>query len=602
MIRRQLNNFPHATSRPCGSAIARPLTSIVLPVYNHADFLAESIESVLAASDYPLELIVVDDGSTDATPSVLKRFEDHPGIRLFRQENAGIAAALNFGFSQAKGSFFGWTSADNLYLPAALDYLIDYLLLNPSLSLVYGNVQLIDESGAVFKDSSYRTQDQSAADSSILQLPIQADSLLQMNDNFVNACFLYRADLAQKVGEYSSSFLGYEDYDYWMRLAVLAPIAHLDLEDPIYRYRLHRNSLSARLDGETLSKKQNKLRQIHLSRHTVLRSPQGISAAVELSPLNSRWRDYVESALISCGVRIEDSSSALPLALRSSPAETSKKVFRHPGHSLCSAVLPPLEVSTNVDTSRSPVSAPLYLPPVSIPSLIKRARDSSYNAVHKSPDSLAAMLCFTPEVTPESFTTDPFIAQCLLLLRDCPLLTLVLYCSSKAQRELADFVFLQSEQSSRLRIVDCSEQQSDPIALQHSLLYLLSSVDAVLSNFTGENCCWEKLLELRVEAAFAASAGVPIFCLMHTQVYQDAQWRRGLGFLPIPHLILLEYDKIGAEKLCVLLHQHFGSNSFKLSQGSLDQWLQRQSSTYLGHVLKYELLKTGSASETAFSY
>lgn len=590
--RRQFNNFPYASPRPCPASFLRPLTSIVLPVYNHAEFVEHSINSVLAASEYPLELIVVDDGSTDETPNVLKNFAQNSQVVLIRQENAGIAAALNKGFSVAKGSLWGWTSADNLYLASALDYLIDYLLLNPSLSLAYGNVQLIDEFGEALKDSSYRTQDQSPLDSSILQLPLQGDSLLRFNDNFVNACFLYRADLARKVGLYSSEYLGYEDYDYWMRLAVLAPIAHLDLEDPIYQYRLHRNSLTAQLETDSLSEAQNKLRLRYLSRQSVLEAPQGITCALTTQPVTPEWNAILHSALFSAGVTVQDAPSSLKLSLEvvQDSKEEAPTDFKHCTHQHFAKPLPPLELLPDELLGQTRENSTVYLPPVDIPLFFKRARDSNYGAVSKSQGCLASLLCFTPELDAEKET---FFAHCQSLLSECPLITLAFLCTNNAQRAIADSFYLQSEENSRFRIVDCSEQEGS--ALQQSLLFLLSSVDAVLSTELFENFSWQALLEFRVEASLAASAGIPLLSFMTPETYQSQEFCRAQGLTPMPHLLLVDGTKIATEKTYALIQDNFEEDSPALSLASLDQWLSLQSSKALGRSLKFELLRTAES-------
>ena len=145
-----------------------PSISVILPVFNGGDYLAESIESVLAQKDVSLELIVVNDGSTDNTSKTLTSY---PSIKVVSQENRGIAKALNSGHKLARGEYITWTSADNRYLPGALKKLSDVLAKNPQTALCYANVRLIDENGAPLRNSSYRVPDQDPNDNSILHLP-----------------------------------------------------------------------------------------------------------------------------------------------------------------------------------------------------------------------------------------------------------------------------------------------------------------------------------------------------------------------------------------------------------------------------------------------
>ncbi|MGE0666723.1 MAG: glycosyltransferase family 2 protein [Sphingomonadales bacterium] len=89
--------------------------SCILPVYNGADYLEEAVASVEAQSWGPVEILVVDDGSTDGTPDLIARLGTR--VRAFRQENAGAAAARNLGLAHASGSFIGFHDADDLWLP-----------------------------------------------------------------------------------------------------------------------------------------------------------------------------------------------------------------------------------------------------------------------------------------------------------------------------------------------------------------------------------------------------------------------------------------------------------------------------------------------------
>ena len=257
--RRQLLAFPGACTSKPRSWRVRPRVSVVLPLYNQADLVAKSVRSVLNHDRYPLELIVVNDGSTDNPERALEEFRSDERLTVITQENGGLAVALNRGFREARGSFWTWTSADNYYLPGTLGQLADYLLDNPAVGLVYANVQLISQSGEELRESSYRRANQARENSSILLLPIQGESLCELNDNFVNSCFLYRRKIGEIVGDYKSEYLGYEDYDYWLRILQIAQIAHHDSDEPMYCYRLHENSLTASLETERLAKEQLRL-------------------------------------------------------------------------------------------------------------------------------------------------------------------------------------------------------------------------------------------------------------------------------------------------------------------------------------------------------
>ena len=241
--RRQWKSFPWASPRRTIGA-HRLLISVVLPVFNHTEYLLDSVKSVLDQEGLDLELLVVDDGSDVPASETLASVREDSRLKIIRQENAGIAAALNRGFREARGHFVTWTSADNRYLPGALQAMAEFLLANPSVGLVYANVRLIDEHSQPLLGSQYRPQDHNSPGAAELLLPYSADTLIDFGDNFINACFLYRRSLQDVVGGYRGDLPGYEDYDYWMRLSLCSRVAHLDSEEVLYEYRLHSNSLT----------------------------------------------------------------------------------------------------------------------------------------------------------------------------------------------------------------------------------------------------------------------------------------------------------------------------------------------------------------------
>jgi glycosyltransferase involved in cell wall biosynthesis len=122
-----------------------PLVTIVTPTYNQAEYLGETIESVLA-QDYPnIEYIVIDDGSTDRTRDVLKRYDGR--IRWESQENMGQAATLNRGWAMGAGEIIGYLSSDDLLKPSAVSEAVRSLRGEPDLALAYPDFELVDPTG-----------------------------------------------------------------------------------------------------------------------------------------------------------------------------------------------------------------------------------------------------------------------------------------------------------------------------------------------------------------------------------------------------------------------------------------------------------------------
>ncbi|WP_343293743.1 glycosyltransferase [Vandammella animalimorsus] len=240
----------------CG--LVEGLVSVVLPVYNQADLIAESIDSVLNQTYQNFELIIVNDGSSDGLGAVLDRYRDHPKIRCFQQENQRLPKALSNGFSLARGEFWTWTSADNLMEPRMLELLVKRLQADPALGMVYADYYAIDDRGALLQDPNWRSHNRPDIASGEIRLPRTTEALNVVQDNFIGPCFMYRGWIGRCLGDYDPQ-LGVEDYDYWMRINALFTVAHLGDESLLYRYRVHDNTLSAKAHEHKILEKVQRL-------------------------------------------------------------------------------------------------------------------------------------------------------------------------------------------------------------------------------------------------------------------------------------------------------------------------------------------------------
>ena len=122
-----------------------PLVSIIIPVFNGERFLAEALGSVFAQDHRPIEVIVIDDGSTDASTAVARTFDE---VVLVRTGHGGAAAARNLGLAHATGSFLAFLDADDLMTPGRLTAQLEYLRTHPETGCVLMNQELLIEPGA----------------------------------------------------------------------------------------------------------------------------------------------------------------------------------------------------------------------------------------------------------------------------------------------------------------------------------------------------------------------------------------------------------------------------------------------------------------------
>lgn len=218
----------------------KTLVSIVLPTYNGAKYIRQAVESCLSQTYRDIELVIVDDGSTDETPDLIRTFQDER-LRYVRLErNGGHIAALNAGFVQAKGEFLTWTSDDNYYHPQAIAVMAGELAKNQDVDFVYTPYSIVDEAGNVVRLGRIKP-------------PRELDE-----DNCIGGCFLYRRKVYNGVGEFSPEAFLAEDYEYWLR--VRAKFKMKMLEQDLYFYRMHDKSLTGVHKEEKVQVQVEKIR------------------------------------------------------------------------------------------------------------------------------------------------------------------------------------------------------------------------------------------------------------------------------------------------------------------------------------------------------
>lgn len=206
--------------------IEEKLVSIVLPVYNGADHVASSIDSILNQTYQNWELIIVNDCSTDETLEIATAYQKKdPRIRVLSNErNLKLPHSLNVGFAQAKGEYYTWTSDDNMYMPEALSRLSQELDCDSDCVMVYSNMTEIDAEGKELPTGKRLSPEHI------------------VNGNVFGASFLYRAETAKQIGDYDVNLFLAEDYDYWIRIYCTGKIKYID--ESLYYYRRHAGSLT----------------------------------------------------------------------------------------------------------------------------------------------------------------------------------------------------------------------------------------------------------------------------------------------------------------------------------------------------------------------
>ena len=206
-----------------------PTVSVVLATYNYAQFLAESVRSVLDQTFEDLELIVVDDGSSDETANVLRQFGDERRVMCIRQAHRGPAAAFNRGLAQAHGRYVALQAADDAWLPTKLARQVAMLDRQPHVGIVYTDTLVVDAQGKLLRRHFEKSPCSPAVGWVLPQLLLS---------NFVPASsVLIRADALARVGAHDERLEVCEDWDLWLRIAEHFAFAYVD--EPLLRVRRH---------------------------------------------------------------------------------------------------------------------------------------------------------------------------------------------------------------------------------------------------------------------------------------------------------------------------------------------------------------------------
>jgi len=203
---------------------SKPLVSVVMTVFNRENYVAAAAQSILNQSLRDLELIVVDDGSTDSSPQIVADIaRQDPRVKIIRQENAGLAAARNRGAKEARGEYIAFQDDDDESLPQRIQKQADALDRDPGIAAVVCTLSSIDNWGR-----------QAPISPPPKQLPTPGTSLAK-RFLLLNATMMIRREVLLALNGYRPFFLMSEDTDFTMRFAERYRAVLLD--DALYQYR-----------------------------------------------------------------------------------------------------------------------------------------------------------------------------------------------------------------------------------------------------------------------------------------------------------------------------------------------------------------------------
>jgi glycosyltransferase involved in cell wall biosynthesis len=203
--------------------------SVIIPTYNYGRYLGEAIESALKQTYPPLEVIIVDDGSTDETPQVLAAFGTR--IRSVRQVNAGVGAARNNGIGMARGEYIALLDSDDIWMPTKLELQMSRFAKDPSLGLVHCGAETFDESGRTLNTCLAGMEGR------------VADEMLRFDSDVIRAgsCMVFPKRVAEELGGFDARLPPSDDWDFCYRVAARYPVGYV--REVLLRYRQHEGGL-----------------------------------------------------------------------------------------------------------------------------------------------------------------------------------------------------------------------------------------------------------------------------------------------------------------------------------------------------------------------
>jgi glycosyltransferase involved in cell wall biosynthesis len=218
------------------------LVSIIIPVYNSEQFLKESLESIINQTYSNIEIICVNDGSTDNSLEILKSYSDK--ITIISQKNQGLASALTIGINQMQGIWFKWFSPDDVMYRHTIETLVDTAKKYPN-TIVYSNWKIINEKGNTlrnFSESNYNELSNFEYNVRLLDRQLINVNTTLIPSSLFDKCNIKKLDDPVAI-----------DYDFFLRSALLYKIKFHLISKQLIKYRIHSKQLSHKNIVKTLN-------------------------------------------------------------------------------------------------------------------------------------------------------------------------------------------------------------------------------------------------------------------------------------------------------------------------------------------------------------
>lgn len=223
--------------------VKSPEVSVIIPVYNQAQFIDKAIKSVLKQSYQDFEIIVINDGSTDNTEAIVKGFIDFRIRYICHKNNSGVSEARNTGIRLSRGKYIALLDADDEFLPEKLDMQVKLLRNEPfDVGMVCAWSFNMDKNGDCISKRNLPRKEGYIFEDLLSTNPISVPTVLIRKE-----CF-------KKIGLFDSSLDGQEDWDMWIRVAKYYKFSLIKI--PLAKRRIHPNRISYNLEKKVITAKR----------------------------------------------------------------------------------------------------------------------------------------------------------------------------------------------------------------------------------------------------------------------------------------------------------------------------------------------------------
>ncbi len=210
--------------------------SVIISVFNGERFLSQAVESVLNQTHDNLEVVIIDDGSTDHSEEIALGLAVDRRVKNFKQNNGGVATARNLGIAHATGDYVAFLDQDDLWAPRKLEYQLALFQSNDDIALVHGNIEFIDTVGKFMVLPKWAW---------VKPIASYCIKELFIGNNIATLTTLIRKTCFDEVGIFRQKFAPADDWDMWLRLGVKYPFGFIP--EVLGYYRIHDANESRKL-------------------------------------------------------------------------------------------------------------------------------------------------------------------------------------------------------------------------------------------------------------------------------------------------------------------------------------------------------------------